>query len=70
MRQKNARDLEVGDVIRVSSEKTFTIEEVKPSALAGFGNPIIVGTYSTGQKAEIDFTKSRHLEDHLFEILN
>lgn len=66
--QKNARDLAAGDVIILSPTKTFTIEEVKPSALGGFGIPILVGSFSDGTKSEIDFSKSRHLEDHIFEV--
>jgi hypothetical protein len=66
---KNARDLAVGDVILVSAEKTFTIEEIKPSQLSGLGAPIIVGQYSDGRKAEIDLSSGRHLADHLFTVL-
>lgn len=68
MRQKNARDLVPGDVIHVAPGKTFTIKEIKPSALGGYAIPIIQGTYSDGTEAEIDFSRSRHLVDHIFDV--
>jgi hypothetical protein len=68
--EKNARELRVGDVIFIREGLTFTIEEVKPSPLTGFGAPIIIGTYSGGVKSQIDLGKNERLTDHRFIVLN
>jgi len=69
--EKNARQLKVGDEIFINNTATFIVENMKPSALSGWGAPVIIGRY-TGSKTgpgEIDLSANEKLTDHIFTVV-